>query len=73
MMRYLAIIALAGMVVIVGAVLMLGWLYQGPRRLLRIAGCYIGWHGLADWDVNPVRQNSEPRCRDCHRFMAKAY
>ena len=72
-MRLLAMIVLVGMVTIIGIGLMLAWLYEGPRRLVRLAACYIGWHGLADWDVNPVRQNSEPRCRDCHRFMAKAY
>jgi hypothetical protein len=73
MTRYLVLIALAGMVIIIGAVLMVGWCYEGPRRLLKIIGCYIGWHGLADWGVNPINQNSEPYCRDCHRFMAKAY
>ena len=73
MMRSLALIHLAGMVTIIGAVLMLGWLYEGPRRLLKIAACYIGCHGRKTWGVNPANQNSEPMCRDCHRFIGKAY
>ena len=73
MIRLLAVIILAGMIIIVSAVLIMGWIYEGSRRLLKIAACYIGWHGLADWSVNPANQNSEPRCRDCYRFMAKAY
>jgi hypothetical protein len=52
---------------------MLGWLYEGPRRLVRIAACYIGFHGRETWGVNPVNQNSEPYCRDCQRFLVKAY
>ena len=56
-----------------GSVLMLGWLYEGPRRLVRLAACYIGFHGPETWGVNPVNQNSEPYCRDCRRFLAKAY
>ena len=33
-MRLLALTVLAGMVSITGGVLMLGWLYEGPRRFL---------------------------------------
>ncbi len=36
-MRLLALTVLAGMVAVIGGVLMLGWLYEGPRRLLKIA------------------------------------
>ena len=36
-MRLLALIGLVGIVVIIGGVLMLGWLYEGPRRLGRLA------------------------------------
>ena len=72
-MRLLALPVLAGMVAIVVSVLMLGWLYEGPRRLVRLAACYIGFHGRETWGVNPVNQNSEPRCDDCQRFLAKAY
>ena len=72
-MRLLALAVLVGMAPIIGSVLMLGWLYEGPRRLLRIAACYIGFHGRKTWGVNPVNENSEPRCRDCQRFLVKAY
>jgi len=72
-MRLLAMIVLVGMVTIIGIGLMLAWLYEGPRRLVRLAACYIGFHGRETWGVNPANQNSEPYCRDCHRFLAKAY
>ena len=72
-MRLLALPVLAGMVAIVVSVLMLGWLYEGPRRLVRLAACYIGFHGRETWGVNPANQNSEPYCRDCRRFLAKVY
>ena len=72
-MRLLALTVLAGGVAIMGSVLMLGWLYEGPRRLVRLAACYIGFHGPETWGVNPVNQNSEPYCRDCRRFLVKAY
>ena len=72
-MRFLALIGLAGMLAIIGGGLMLGWLYEGPRRLVRIAACYIGFHGRETWGVNPANQNSEPYCRDCQRFLAKVY
>ena len=45
LMRLLALILLAGMVAIIGGVLMLGWAYEGPRRLIRIAYYYIGHQG----------------------------
>ena len=41
LIRLLALIFLAGMVAIIGGVLILGWAYEGPRRLVRIAYCYI--------------------------------
>jgi len=66
-------IVLVGMVTIIGIGLMLAWLYEGPRRLVRLAACYIGFHGRETWGVNPVNQNSEPYCRDCRRFLAKVY
>ena len=72
-MRLVALIGLAGMVAFIGSGLMLGWLYEGPRRLVRLAACYIGFHGRETWGVNPANQNSEPYCRDCRRFLAKAY
>ena len=72
-MRFLALTVLAGMVAVTGGVLMFGWLYEGPRRLVRIAACYIGFHGRETWGVNPANQNSEPRCQDCQRFLAKVY
>mgnify|MGYP004460934613 FL=1 len=72
-MRLIGLIVLAGGVAIIGGGLMLGWIYEGPRRLVRMAACYIGFHGLETWGVNPANQNSEPYCRDCHRFIAKAY
>ena len=72
-MRLLALTVLTGMVAIIGSGLMLGWLYEGPRRLIRIAACYIGFHGRETWGVNPVNQNSEPRCQDCGRFPQKVY
>ena len=72
-MRLLAMIVLVGMVTIIGIGLMLAWLYEGPRRLVRLAACYIGFHGRETWGVNPANQNSEPYCRDCRRFLAKAY
>ena len=72
-MRFLALTVLTGMLAIIGGGLMLGWLYEGPRRLVRIAACYIGFHGRVIWGVNPANQNSEPYCRDCQRFLVKAY
>ena len=72
-MRFLAMTALAGMVAFIGSALMLGWLYERPRRLIRTAACYIGFHGRETWGVNPANQNSEPRCQDCQRFLAKVY
>ena len=72
-MRFLALTVLAGGVAIIGSALMLGWLYEGPRRLLKTAACYIGFHGRETWGVNPANQNSEPYCRDCQRFLVKAY
>ena len=72
LMRFLALAVLGGMVAIVVILLMLGWLYEGPRRLLTIAACYIGFHGRETWGVNPANQNSEPYCRDCQRFRVKA-
>ena len=72
-MRPIALTVLAGMVAIIGFVSMLVWLYEGPRRLIRIAACYIGFHGPETWGVNPVNQNSEPRCDDCQRFLVKVY
>ena len=72
-MRLVALISLAGMMTIIGSGLMLGWLYEGPRRLIRIAACYIGFHGREIWGVNPANQNSEPKCQECQRFLAKIY
>ena len=72
-MRLLALTALAGLIAVIGSGLMLGWLYEGPRRLVRIAACYIGFHGPETWGVNPANQNSEPMCRDCQRFLVKMY
>ena len=72
-MRLLALIGLAGGVAIIGSSLMLGWLYEGPRRLVRLAACYIGFHGPETWGVNPANQNSEPMCNDCQRFLEKVY
>ena len=72
-MRLVALTALAGMLTIIGSCMMLGWLYEGPRRLVRIAACYIGFHGPETWGVNPANQNSEPMCRACQRFLVKMY
>ena len=72
-MRLLALIGLVVIVAVIGGGLMLGWLYEGPRRLIRIAACYIGFHGRENWGVNPVNQNSEPYCQDCGRFPQKVY
>jgi len=72
-MRLLALTVLTGMLVIIGIGLMLAWLYEVPRRLVRLAACYIGFHGRETWGVNPANQNSEPYCQDCQRFLAKAY
>jgi len=36
-MRFLALSVLAGMVTIIGIGLMLAWLYEGLRRLVRLA------------------------------------
>jgi hypothetical protein len=72
-MRFLALTVLTGLIAVIGSVLVLGWLYEGPRRLVRIAACYIGFHDRKTWGVNPVNQNSEPRCRECQRFLVKAY
>jgi len=72
-MRFLALTGLAGILAIIGSGLMLGWLYEGPRRLIRIAACYIGFHGRETWGVNPTNQNSEPYCQDCGRFLVKVY
>ena len=36
-MRLIALTVLAGMVAVIGIGLILGWLYEGPRRLVRIA------------------------------------
>ena len=69
----IALAVLVGMIAIIGSGLVLGWLYEGPRRLVRLAACYIGLHGRETWGVNPANQNSEPYCRDCRRFLAKAY
>ena len=72
-MRILALAGMAGMLAIIGSGLMLGWLYEGPRRLVRLAGCYIGFHGPETWGVNPANQNSEPKCQECQRFLVKMY
>ena len=72
-MRFLALAGMAGMLTIIGSGLMLGWLYKGPRRLVRTAACYIGFHGPETWGVNPANENSERRCQDCQRFLAKVY
>ena len=72
-MRLLALAVLVGMMTIIGGVLIVGWLYKGPRRLVRLAACYIGFHGPQTWGVNPVNENSEPICQDCQRFLAKVY
>ena len=53
--------------------LMLGWLYEGPRRALKWAACYFGLHRELRWGVNPVNQNSEPYCVVCGRFPQKVY
>ena len=37
MMRFLALTVLAGLVAVIGGAVMLGWLYEGPRRLVRLA------------------------------------
>ena len=36
-MRLIALAVLVGMIAIIGAILMLGWIYEGPRRLVRLA------------------------------------
>ena len=36
-MRLLALIVLAGLVAVIGSGLMLGWLSEGARRLVRLA------------------------------------
>jgi hypothetical protein len=36
-MRLLALLGLTGMVAFIGIGLILGWLYEGPRRLVRLA------------------------------------
>jgi len=36
-MRFLVLVVLAGMVAFIGIILILGWLYEGPRRLVRLA------------------------------------
>jgi len=36
-MRLLALAVLTGLVAIIGSGLMLGWLYEGSRRLVRLA------------------------------------
>ena len=72
-MRVLVLVVLVGMLTIIGGVLILGWLYEGPRRLLKTTACYIGFHGRETWGVNPVNQNSEPQCWECQRFLAKMY
>ena len=36
-MRFLTLTVLAGMVSVIGSAVMLGWLYEGPRRLVRLA------------------------------------
>jgi len=33
----IALAVLVGMIAIIGAILMLGWIYKGPRRLVRLA------------------------------------
>ena len=67
---FLAIVAM--MFTVVG-VLMLGWLYEGPRRALRWVACYFGLHRELRWGVNPTNQNSEPYCIVCGRFPQKVY
>ena len=37
LMRLIALAVLVGMIAIIGAILMLGWIYEGPRRLVRLA------------------------------------
>ena len=69
----IGILMFTGLVFMVGIAAMLGWLYEGPRRLVRIAACYIGFHGPETWGVNPANQNSEPYCQDCQRFLVKVY
>ena len=36
-MRLIALAVLVGMIAIIGSGLVLGWLYEGPRRLVRLA------------------------------------
>jgi len=72
-MRFLALTVLAGMIAVTGGVLMLGWLYEGPRLALKWTACYFGFHRKLRWGVNPVNQNSEPYCQDCGRFPQKVY
>jgi hypothetical protein len=36
-MRLLALPVLAGLIAVIGGAVMLGWLYEGPRRLVRLA------------------------------------
>jgi len=36
-MRLLALTVLVAMMTIIGSVLIVGWLYEGPRRLVRLA------------------------------------
>ena len=36
-MRLIALAVLVGIVAVIGGGLMLGWIYEGPRRLVRLA------------------------------------
>jgi hypothetical protein len=36
-MRFLALTILVAMITVIGSAVMLGWLYEGPRRLVRLA------------------------------------
>ena len=40
-MRLLALIVLAVMLTIIGGAVMLGWLYEGPRRLVRLSAVKV--------------------------------
>ena len=40
-MRLLALPVLAGLIAVIGGAVMLGWLYEGPRRLVRLAAVKV--------------------------------
>ena len=67
---WIGLIMLAGIITVVTAIALLGWVYEGPKRAALAVVCWVGVHGLSRSGVNPENQNTERQCIRCARFMA---